>query len=90
MACRTRSEWVRLTAVICSALLIPGDLVSGQQAQSPQPKPTAQVSASIPAEQLDQPGGSDRALSRSFACSGASRFHLSAGDRTAQPVVGKA
>ena len=53
MACRTRSEWVRLTAVICSALLIPGDLVSGQQAQSPQPKPTAQASASIPAEQLD-------------------------------------
>src|SRR5690242_1427794 len=53
MAHRTRSEWVRLTAVVCSALLVRGDLALAQQAQSPPPKPAAPAGASIPAEQLD-------------------------------------
>src|SRR5437764_10126673 len=65
MAHGTRGKWVRVTAVICTALLAGGDVPAAQQAQNPQqakspqpaqnPKPASapEAQASIPAEQLD-------------------------------------
>jgi len=53
MACGTRSEWIRVTAVICAALLARGDLALSRQAASPQAGTTTQASPRIPADQLD-------------------------------------
>src|SRR5438270_2191863 len=65
MAHGTRGKWVRVTAVICTALLAGSDVPAAQQAQNPQqakspqpaqnPQPASapEAQASIPAEQLD-------------------------------------
>src|SRR5438045_3984011 len=65
MAHGTRGKWVRVTAVICTALLAGSDVPAAQQAQNPQqakspqpaqnPQPASapEAQVSIPAEQLD-------------------------------------
>ena len=51
-------EWIRLTAVLCAALLTPGNAAWPQQAQAPQggtsqQAPAAQAAVTIPPDQLD-------------------------------------
>src|SRR3954452_773299 len=55
MASGSQDKWIRVTALICSALLVRGDaaLTQTQQAASPQPEPAAQAPALLPAAQLD-------------------------------------
>src|SRR4051795_11529840 len=53
MASGSQGKWIRVTALICSALLVRGDAALTQQAASPQPEPAAQAPALLPAAQLD-------------------------------------
>jgi len=57
MTLETRSEWVRLTALICTALLVPGDVPLMAQQSAPSPQAAAPAAAPaptvLPADQLD-------------------------------------
>src|SRR3954447_7031844 len=53
MASGSQGKWIRVTALICSALLVRGDAALTQQAESPQPGPAAQAPALLPTAQLD-------------------------------------
>ena len=53
MACGFPREWIRLTAVACAALLVPGEAALPQDAAAPQASPAGQAAAKIPPEQLD-------------------------------------
>jgi len=47
----TQSNWLRLTSLLCTALLVPGELPLMAQGQSP--APAAETAKPIPADQLD-------------------------------------
>jgi hypothetical protein len=53
MACRTRSQWVRITAVICAALVGPGDVWAMAQDQNPQPQQGSQAPQLKSADELN-------------------------------------
>ena len=53
MILATGKEWVRLTALICTVLLVPGELPLIAQQQSPPPKPESEAPKLKTADQLD-------------------------------------
>ncbi len=53
MTCSTPNGWIRVTALICTALMARGDVALASQAQSPPPKPAAQAPDRLPAAELD-------------------------------------
>src|SRR4051794_13210126 len=59
MSCAIASKWMRVTALICVVLIVPGDVAFPQQSQTPPPAQTAQTSTAdqapvrISADQLD-------------------------------------
>ena len=53
MTLEPESKWIRLTALICTALLVPGDVPLMAQQSAPSPPAAAETPTLLPADQLD-------------------------------------
>src|SRR5690349_5968113 len=53
MACGIRSDWTRVTALICAALIARGGVGLANQTQAAQAQPKAQASNPLPPDALD-------------------------------------